>query len=408
MADTPAKVDVIVGMKSAFRSNLSTDCVRWNYSKRSFEYWNGSDWALIVTEGTLSASVEAATGGLMTVLYDDGGYPSYMRRIPKCNIEDVLPELGLVGTHPAFIVNGVEKSELFIGVYPASVMGKYGVSLPGVEPAHTLSFDQAVGYCKAKGPGWHLMTNAEWALLGALGIRSGFQPRGNTHWGQHYEAKYETGTLSDGASSLGVDDNTLHGLTLTGSGPVSWRHDGSVAGISDLVGNIWEWTGGLRFNAGEINIIKDNDAAASDVNMNASSSEWRAILQNGALVDPGTENTLKLDAVGRNGSGAAKLNTVITSRYPITNDAPSSFCAFTSMTAQTGVAPPAIMKILNLYPLSGNDQIGSIWHRNVGERLALRGGGYNSGGSAGLFSLNLNSYRTFLARNVGFRIAFIR
>lgn len=47
MVDAPSKVDVIVGMKSAFRSNLSTDCVRWNYSKRNFEYWNGFEWVLI-------------------------------------------------------------------------------------------------------------------------------------------------------------------------------------------------------------------------------------------------------------------------------------------------------------------------------------------------------------------------
>ena len=101
--------------------------------------------ATIITKDTLRASVEAATGGLVTVLYDEGGHPSYMRRIPKCKIEDVYPDLGLTGTHPAFIVNGVEKSELFIGVYPASVVDKYGVSLPGVEPAHTLNFDQGAG-----------------------------------------------------------------------------------------------------------------------------------------------------------------------------------------------------------------------------------------------------------------------
>lgn len=47
MAEVPSKVDVIVGMKSAFRSNLSTDCVRWNYSKRNFEYWNGTEWVLV-------------------------------------------------------------------------------------------------------------------------------------------------------------------------------------------------------------------------------------------------------------------------------------------------------------------------------------------------------------------------
>lgn len=64
--------------------------------------------ATIITKDTLRASVEAATGGLVTVLYDEGGHPSYMRRIPKCKIEDVCPDLGLAGTHPAFIVNGVE------------------------------------------------------------------------------------------------------------------------------------------------------------------------------------------------------------------------------------------------------------------------------------------------------------
>lgn len=52
MAEVPSKVDVIVGMKSSFRSNLSTDCVRWNYSKRNFEYWNGTEWVLIGSSST--------------------------------------------------------------------------------------------------------------------------------------------------------------------------------------------------------------------------------------------------------------------------------------------------------------------------------------------------------------------
>ena len=128
--------------------------------------------ATIITKDSLRSSVESATGGLCTVLYDDAGHPSYMRRIPKMRIEDLYPDLGLTGTHPAFIVNGVEKSELFIGMYPASLVDSYAVSLPGMDPANTLNFDSAVNYCKNKGTGWHLMTNAEWALLGALGIKT--------------------------------------------------------------------------------------------------------------------------------------------------------------------------------------------------------------------------------------------
>ena len=299
--------------------------------------------ATIITKDALRSSVEAATGGLCTVLYDDKGHPSFMRRIPKMRIEDLYPDLGMTGTHPAFIVNGVEKSELFIGMYPASLVDSYAVSLPGMDPANYLSFDSAVSYCKNKGTGWHLMTNVEWALLGALGIKTGFQPRGNTYWGQHHEAKHETGTLAPGASGLGVVTDDLHGRTLTGSGPVSWRHDNSPAGIADLVGNVWEWTGGMRLNAGEINIIKDNDAAAHDVDMSAESS----------------------------------------------------------------VTVPALLKLLSLYPVDTTNPVGSIWMRNSAERLALRGGSYNRSSGAGLFGLDLACYRSHRTRRVGFRPAFI-
>lgn len=68
----------------------------------------------IFIKDDLRASVEAATGGLVTVLYTAAGHPSYMNVIPKFNLQDIDPALG-TGVHPAFIVNGVEKSELFIG-----------------------------------------------------------------------------------------------------------------------------------------------------------------------------------------------------------------------------------------------------------------------------------------------------
>ena len=70
--------------------------------------------ATIITKDSLRSSVEAATGGLCTVLYDDAGHPSFMRRIPKMRIEDLYPDLGLTGTHPAFIVNGVEKGVEYV------------------------------------------------------------------------------------------------------------------------------------------------------------------------------------------------------------------------------------------------------------------------------------------------------
>ena len=76
------------------------------------------------------------------------------------------------------------------------------------------------------------------------------------------------------------------------------------------------------------------------------------------------------------------------------------------MTAQTGVTIPAIMKLLSLYPVSGNGPVGSIWHRNAGERLALRGGFCGDASGAGLFALWLRYVRGTRPPYVGFRPAF--
>ena len=47
--------------------------------------------ATIITKDSLRSSVEAATGGLCTVLYDDAGHPSYM---PKCALRTSIRILG--------------------------------------------------------------------------------------------------------------------------------------------------------------------------------------------------------------------------------------------------------------------------------------------------------------------------
>ena len=163
----------------------------------------------------------------------------------------------------------------------------------------------------------------------------------------------------------------------------------------------------MRLNAGEINIIKDNDAAAHDVDMSAESSAWKAILQNGTLVSPGTASTLKLDAAGSNGTGAVVLNTTITSQYPSPDTSASSSCAFKSMTAESGVTVPALLKLLSLYPVDTTNPVGNIWMRNSAERLALRGGAYDGSSGAGLFGLDVRNTRTLRNWGVGFRPAFI-
>lgn len=352
----------------------------------------------IVSKDSLRSSVEAATGGLCTVLYDCLGHPNIMRRIPKFRIEDVYPDLGVTGAHPAFIVNGVEKSELFVSVYINAVADNVGVSLPGLAPAMNMNFNEAAACCASKGPGWHLMSNAEWGALQALALRSGFQPHGNTAWGLYHALKYESGTLEPGSGLLGTGEDGKTCRTLGGTGPLSWRHDNSPAGIADLVGNAWEWTAGMRLCSGEIQIIPDNDVAGG-ASMANDSPDWKAILQNGSLAAPGSPDTLKYNCINPSASGTLVLD----------KEAPSErgtidHCAFKSLTAKSGVSVPALLKVLGLFPADASAPVGEIWSRIRPEAIPIRGGDFSYGAFCGLFSLFINYPRNLIA---GFRSAFI-
>ncbi len=362
----------------------------------------------IFTKDARRAAVEAATGGKVTVLYDNLGLPSYMVVVPKFNIEDIMIGAG-TGVHPAFIVNGVEKSELLIGQYQAKVVDGRALSLPGMDPTCSLNFDAALGYCAAKGAGWHLMTNAEWAAIALWCAKNGTLPNGNNDYGRDVALTHETGVRQDGIAP-GTASGTAR--TLTGSGPAPWRHDGTVAGIADLNGNIWEWVGGMRLNGGEIQIIPDNDAASNTADQSATSTRWKAIAAaDGSLVAPGTAASLKFDSVnaGTAGSvGAAQIDDVIdNSNAPGSGDDGYTYTIFDNLAADTGITVPNIMKQLLLAPAGSGFGDDKMWVRNYGERLPFRGGGWGSGVGAGLAALNFSDARSGASAGLGFRPAFV-
>ncbi len=337
-----------------------------------------------------------------SILTDDKGLPSVMVRIPKFKISDVITG-GSDSTHPAFIVNGVEVPQIYISKYQNVIYDGRAYSLPLEDPGASINFDTARQACEAKGAGWHLMTNAEWAAIALWCRKNSLMPKGNNNYGKDTtESAYQSiPTTVDG--STGQTNRVA-----TGSGPLTWAHNGAQDGIWDLNGNVNEWTGGYRTVNGEIQIIPNNNAAAQ-VEQGASSTLWKAIMPDGSLVAPGTAGTLKWDYTAdpgtETGSKPFRLNTIL--EFPQTVEGPNGSNSFAALTAASGVTVPEMLKALALYPAdSGDHGSDTVYMRNLGERLACRGGLWALGTSAGVFCLN-GYTRSGVTAGLGFRSAFV-
>jgi len=270
-------------------------------------------------------------------------------------------------------------------MYPGLVSNGELISVPGVAPSAG-TFDAMLGYARANGPGFHMLTLAEYAALALLVLKSngGNDPvRGANQWGRSSEAPWETGVRADGqAPGTASGDSRI----LTGSGPLTWRHDGTALGVADLVGSTKKWLAGARLVNGEIQIVPNNDAALATTDLSSTSTAWRAIrASDGALVTPGTSGTLKYDiplsASYSNDGTAQNLGTPIlrtTTQTPPAGwgtDTNQDYAAglFKDITADTGITPPAILKVFLLFPHAPLAPTkGGFLARSYGERMLLR------------------------------------
>jgi len=300
----------------------------------------------------LRRSVEAASGGKMSVFYTAKNQPSYFVRIPKFNCEDVAPggQLG-TGVHEAFKFGGVEDAEIWVGAYEGAVLNGEGVSQPGIPAGYNINYDNARAACQACGPGFDLQTHWDWAAIMHWCMANGFEPRGNTNYGRHHDERFETGTRQDNGAP---GDSSGIGNILLGSGPAGWRHDGTMSGISDLVGNVWEWMSGFKAVDGRILLSSDNEIPAES-----------AYTDSGFDM-PGNRTWASMDI-----SGASE-----------------------------------ILKRAGIVPKGNNDPTGRLYVNASGERLPFRGGDRRNAGIAGLGALNLYNARTHSGSTVGFRPRF--
>ena len=342
----------------------------------------------------------ASFGGSNRVILDDLGKPSIMVAVPKMKYSDIIAG-GTQETLPWWIVDGEEQDAIWVSKYINTVVNDRAYSLPMKDPQCYTNFDKALQYCRNKGEGWHLNQNGVFAALVLWCEKNGTIPRGNTNWDASYVNAWERGvnTYKDPAYEDGRG-----GRTATGSGPKTWYHDYSPAGLADLCGNTWEWVAGARLKDGEINIIPYGNSMKSDCSMGANSTEWKAIMPDGTLVAPGTSGTLKID--GTSETGTPRINTT---REVITTDDSNSYFRnqyFKNVAAASGVNIPKLLIAAGFFPETDMSSPGAYYARNNGERLPLRGSGFVSTSDGGPAALYLNNARSGSHGNVSFRSAY--
>lgn len=301
------------------------------------------------------------------VIFDKSGIPDIM-------VAFTPDELGL----PAEL-KGRKVEAYLIGKYPATMIDGVPHSLPFQKPAVDVNHDEAIRLCEAKGPGWHLTTNDEWAALAHQSRKNGTLPRGNTNSGKSHSHPEETGTTYEGG----------YGKTLTGSGPVTWNHDHTAEGVADMCGNVWEHVGGIRFVDGKVQVIPRNEAAAG-ADQSKDSPEWVNIYT--ADGDPiyyeVTDDEIWLRA---------------------TEPENKDYCGVSFTDLEPGEVDNLDELIrLGLYPADGYEGSDYFWLDTNGERCVYRGGLWNSGAHAGVFYLNGYLARSASGAGVGFRPAFVR
>ena len=339
----------------------------------------------------LKLSIEALSGGKNTVLFDDLGMPSVMVPFPKLKMSDLIAG-GSENIHPAFSVDGVEKSVIYVSKYQNIVLNERGYSLPMRDPRASLNFDQAVAYCRNKGKGWSLTPYSLWSAIALWCRKNGTMPRGNNNYGADHAYGHEKGVPT-------YYESGKIARCATGSGPNTWNHNWMPDGIADLNGNVWEWCAGMRLMNGEIQIIPYANCMAADASMGASSTLWKAIAADGTLVEPGTAGTLKYNYV----SGHIQLTS-----GDITPEDTWRGDTYQNMTLDSALTVPEIAKALLIYPDEPGGDYGGDGHymNNSGERLPICGGCWFSTSGAGVFGVYLSSPRSSSSANIGFRSAY--
>ncbi|ELQ2335141.1 hypothetical protein QTG64_001411 [Vibrio vulnificus] len=315
------------------------------------------------------------SGGRLELITDAFGNAQLFGVIPIQTYEQQgIPGCPFTGIIDAFRkADGTFWSEKRIAIHKSVNIGGKTVSQAGKAPYVSLNFDEFKAKAAELGSGFRLLDifdNAlvNWIILGIV-ARGGQAPRGNTEWGRAHNAIHEIGARVDGQVS---NTRSGNGVTLTGSGPNSWNHDGTAHGFSDWVGSVWEWVDGLKMSSGEFVVAEYSGQPES---------EW------------------------------ARTGRYINAGHVLSMTAPPSPVASSTRWGNLGKTSDYVghelLQRLMIEPIDCTKVLdGNFWYNTDGERSPIARASWYDGAGAGPVALNLGNPRSLRGGNVGGRLAF--
>lgn len=332
------------------------------------------------------------------IKYDQYGNPNVMVWIPAFNW-DRVNEFASTTLHPAFMVNGVAKSGIWVskyenillspttyveysaGIITGSAHSYIAASRANVSARYYIDFDAARKACTNMGTGWHMMSNAEWAAIALWSKNNSTMPYGNNNYGKDVDDATVIGKIITG-DTFGSGNSRW----WTGSGGAKTGHTRTLDGVMDMNGNLWEWVDGMRLEDGLIYVAGNTNTSPTWAGNSfaAAEADW---YNTGMYVNwDGVSGGFTLSAAGR---GTAMPTYKAQYFGPTTGG--------DSLLAALALAPTTSSS--SVY---GNDY---YYVNNSGQRFPLRSGRWSSGSHAGVFLLYLASGRSFTSRTFGFRSA---
>ena len=192
------------------------------------------------------------------------------------------------------------------------------VSLPGRVPWADVTHPNAKQACanrKINGVACHLVTMKEWATMAFLIKLLGHDVRGNNSWGRDYRdtnVHENTGFVDTTLASYNASNNQAISRILTGTGPVSYSHNGMANGVFDIVGNVWEWLDfqivtGVYTHSKKSRVNDSDGITASDTTITVDSMEAGDTWPSSGLIKIESEY-IRYATINYQGSGKAILS----------------------------------------------------------------------------------------------------